>query len=144
LTDIGVHVLADRRPFLSVRPEAECFGPDGLVSDARVPVTVEPGGVFNMQLIPSHELRALRGSVGVRYVLELALFDRTVSGADWFSGANQWLFTARPGGGPVAGMGEALPIDLYIGPPWPAAGTPGVYFDVTTDDVGYCEIGTGI
>lgn len=137
LTDIGAGGLDAFYPQLTVRPEREATGPDGLVvSERRIPVGVAAGtGWFDIPLIPSEQL-----SPPTRYVLELSLFDQAGDGSSFISG-DQWIFTAVDGGGNVADMGSQAPSALIVGPPWPVTPRPGTYFDTETSDLGVYQVG---
>lgn len=136
LTDIGVEVLTERMPRLTVRPEKQgIFGPDGPVSDARRVIPLDPiTGEFTLDLIASADL-----TPPTRYVLELVFFDDSADGTP-SAGYDIWKFTALPGGGPIADMGDGPPTKLYIGPPWPSTPRPGAYFDTETNDLGYYDL----
>ncbi|MBO3663743.1 hypothetical protein [Microbacterium stercoris] len=140
LTDVGVHGLADFMPRLTVRPEVEAWGPDGLVTDQRVVVPVT-GTTFSMELIPSSELVGTNGKVGVQYILEVVLYGETASGGRWRVWQNEWRFSALPGGGAITRMGDVPALGFYVGPNWPATPLPGAYYDPSSGDLGYYAIG---
>lgn len=141
LVDIGVNALGAWKPRLTVRPEIEARRAGVIVSSKRIAVPVSNSdGAFSMTLIPSSELVGIDGRIGVKYVLEVALFEDTLDGSSWAPVNDAWKFTALPGGGDVAGMGDGPSIALYIGPPWPATAKPGTYFDTVTGDLGYYAI----
>lgn len=141
---LGSTPLTSFSPKLTIRPEVEAFGPSGVVSQKRRPITVNlDTGVFEVPLFPSSELRGSDGRDGVKYVLELALFDDTFDESRRIVQHDVWVFTAIAGGGNIHEMGAPPPNALIVGPPWPAVPRPGAYFDVTTGDVGFYGIGVG-
>lgn len=134
LTDIGVSALAGYTPRLTVRPQAEAFGPSGIVSAKRVLVPVNPSGSFSMQLQPSTELTPTRGGpTGVKYVLEVALFEDTFDGSQRVIHRDSWSFSAVAGGGDIGDMADLVPygpIVAVLAPP--PEDTEGVaWFDLT-------------
>jgi hypothetical protein len=133
LTDIGLGALTGQYPVMRVRPEVEAYGPDGLVSKAPVPVTLNPTtGAFSMTLIPSGELTPTGGgSPGVDYIIEVGRFEEAIDGT-YFAGVDAWKFTAVAGGGNVGGMNGGSLLAVWIGPPWPTLPLPkGLYIDTT-------------
>lgn len=131
LTDIGLGPLAGQQPVMRVRPEVEAFGPDGLVSAAPVPVTLNPStGAFSMTLIPSGELTpATGGPTGVPYVIDVGRFEQSLDGS-YFVGVDVWKFTAVAGGGNVGEMNGGSLLAVWVGPPWPSEPLPaGLYID---------------
>jgi hypothetical protein len=128
---------------MRVRPEVEAYGPDGLVSKAPVPVTLNPTtGAFSITLIPSGELTPTTGgSPGVDYIIEVGRFEHAIDGT-YFAGVDVWKFTAVAGGGNVGGMSGGSLLAVWIGPPvgeWPAEPLPkGLYLDPITGD-GFIE-----
>lgn len=141
LVDIGVNVLAAWKPRLTVRPEIEARRAGVIVSSKRIIVPVSSSnGSFAMTLIPSSELVGVDGRLGVKYVIEVALFEESGDGSEALTAHDQWRFSALPGGGDVAGMGDGPSIALYIGPPWPATAKPGTYYDTVSGDLGYYAI----
>lgn len=144
LADIRLGMLTDLAPLCWVRPEVESFGPDGLVSAVRVPLTMNPtSGAFTVNLIPSGELTpATGGPAGVDYIIEVALFKPTVDGDTFLAGTDVWKFTAVAGGGNVGTMQGGSTLAVWIGPPfgaWPSAPLPkGLYLDPITGD-GFLE-----
>ncbi|MBT2485824.1 MULTISPECIES: hypothetical protein [unclassified Microbacterium] len=131
LADIGLGALTALMPRMAVHPEVEAFGPDGLISDVPVPVTVDPvTGAFTMNLIPSGDLTPTTGgSPGVDYIIEVARFEQTIDGT-YYAGTDVWKFTAVAGGGNIGGMKGGSLLAVWIGPPWPPAPLPaGLYID---------------
>lgn len=141
LTNIGLGALTSYAPLMWVHPTVEAYGPDGLISAAPVPVTLDPAtGTFTMTLVPSGELTPARGgSPGVDYVIEVVLLKPTLDGGNSVAATDIWKFTAVAGGGNVGGMNGGSLLAVWIGPPWPAgAENPttapkGVYIDTTGD-----------
>lgn len=132
LTDIGLGLLTGSAPVMRVRPEAEAFGPDGLVSAAPVSVTLNPTtGAFSMTLVPSGELTPSRGgTTGVDYIIEVGRFEEAIDGT-YFAGVDVWKFTAVAGGGNVGDMNGGSLLAVWIGPPWPEMPSPpGLYVDL--------------
>lgn len=131
LTDIGLGLLNDRLPEITVRPEVESFGPDGIVSGVRVPVTRDPAtGTFFMNLIPSGDLTPVAGGTpGVDYILEVGRFDLADDLTKIWHGTEAWRFTAVAGGGNIGEMNGGSMLALWIGPPWPAQQPKGLYID---------------
>lgn len=132
LTDIGLGFLTGAHPEVTVRPEESAFGPDGLVSDVRVPVTLT-GGSFSMSLIPSGDLTSARtGAAGMPYVIEVGRFELAADLTKIWHGTEVWRFTAVAGGGNVGGMQGGSLLAVWLGPPWPSAPYPkGLYIDTT-------------
>ena len=131
LTDIGLGALAGAMPVMRVRPEVEAFSPEGLVSAAPVPVTLNTAtGAFSMTLVPSGELRPARGgTAGVDYIIEVGRFEESIDGA-YFTGLDIWKFTALVGGGNIGGMVGGSLLAVWAGPPWPGFPLPaGLYID---------------
>lgn len=142
LKDLGLGALATYFPRLVVRPEVECYADGVLVSARGKVLTVNSTtGAFTFTAIPSAQLSAPGYPKGVRYILEVALFDETAQGDKWLTKLEWWRFTARIGGGDITSMGEAPPMDLFIGPPWPEQAIPGVYYDPVTTELGYVSNG---
>lgn len=134
LTDIGLGLLNGQSPVLRVRPTVEAFGPDGLVSAAPVPVSLNAGtGAFSMTLYPSGELTpAAGGAAGVDYIIEVGRFETAIDGENVFVGLDVWKFTAVAGGGNVGEMAGGSMLAVWVGPPWPAQPLPkGLYIDTT-------------
>jgi len=141
LVDIGVHVLGDWMPRLTIRPEIEATRPGVLVASKRMPVVVSGSdGSISVTLIPSNELVGADGRVGVKYLIDVAFFDEAWDGRSRLVEHNQWKFTAAPGGGDIATMGDGPSLALYVGPPWPSSPLPGTYFEPASGDLGYYEI----
>ena len=139
---LGHALLSAWFPRLTVRPEVEAMGPDGLVSSKPLAVTVDHNtGLFSMPLVPSTELTGTDGRLGVRYILDLALFDSSWDGATALVRQDLWIFTAIAGGGDIADMGSQPPVAFIAGPPWPLTPRAGTYFDVITADLGYYGMG---
>lgn len=141
LKDLGLGDLGDYKPRLVVRPETECWADGVLVSARGKVLSVSGSGAFSFQAIPSAQLTAPGFRNGVRYVIDLALFDETAHGDDWESKFEWWRFTAAIGGGNIAGMGDGPPMQLFVGPPWPAQAIPGAYYDPVTTELGYVSNG---
>lgn len=130
LMDIGLGLLIDKNPVMTVRPEVEAYGLHGLVSAVRMPVTVRSDGWFSMSLMPSGELTpAVGGPVGVPYIIEVARFETAVDGSTVFNGLDVWRFTAVAGGGAVSEMAGGSVLAAFVGPPWPSPLTKGLYID---------------
>ncbi len=140
LTDIGLGALTVWMPEVAVRPKVSAFGPDGLVSDVRVPVPLVDGA-FTMNLIPSGDLTpAAGGTPGVDYVIEVGRYELGDDLTKIWYGTEAWEFTAVAGGGNVGGMNGGSMLAVWLGPPWPAgAENPltapkGIYIDTTGDN----------
>lgn len=133
LTDIGLGALTEQFPVMTVRPEVSAFGPDGLVSDVRVPVGLV-GDAFSMDLVASAELTPVSGGrSGVLYVIEVGRFDLADDLTKVWHGTEQWRFTAVLGGGNVGQMPNVRPewnVPWGFGPP-PATVTTGLYYDAS-------------
>lgn len=133
LSDIGLGNLGGWLPEMTVRPKASAFGPDGLVSDVRVPVVLT-GATFTMSLIPSAELTPVNGGQsGVQYVIEVGRFELADDLAKIWHGTEAWEFTAVVGGGNVGEMPGVRPESLIpwgFGPP-PDSLTTGLYYDAS-------------
>lgn len=143
LKDMGLSVpnVVNFTPRLSVRPEVEAWGPDGLIVSKRKLVDVNVStGAISMELTPSHQLVGNDGRVGVKYVIDLSLFNESADGTKVPRLKDWWRFNALPGGGDIAGMGDGPPVALYIGPPWPAQPVAGAFFDPSDGDLSYYEI----
>lgn len=139
---LGVELVSAWFPRLTVRPEVEASGPSGMLSSKPRTVAVNSiTGDFAMTLYPSTELVGTDGRPGVRYILELALFDSSWDGANLLVRHDVWEFTAIAGGGDISTMGSAPPVALIVGPPWPETPRPGTYFDAGTGDLGSYGIG---
>jgi hypothetical protein len=140
---LGYQPLSRWSPRLTVRPEVEAFGPAGLISSKPRSISVDPEtDYFEVRLVPSSEMTGTDGRIGVKYVLELALFEE--EGIDGFHPPVRndiWVFTAFAGGGPIRDMGKAPAIGFFVGPPWPASPRPGTYFDTETGDIGSYAVG---
>lgn len=137
LTDIGLGALTAWMPVVTVRPAVSAFGPNGLVSDVRVPVTAT-GGVYSATLIPSGELTpASGGSTGVDYIIEVGRFELADDLTKIWHGTEAWQFTATVGGGSVADMtGRPLEgnVPWGFGPPPPTL-TRGLYYDISNGEM---------
>lgn len=136
LTDLGLNILTENVPRLTVRPERSAMSTDGPVSTKHVEVNVNPAtGEFALDLIASADM-----SPPTRYVLELVLFDQAGDGTP-IQGWDFWTFAAVVGGGNIAEMGDAPITSWWIGPPWPdrgPLGSPsGLYLDTITGDFGW-------
>lgn len=139
---LGYQPLSAWSPRLTVRPEVEAFGPAGLISSKPRTISVDPEtDYFEVTLVPSSEMTGTDGRIGVKYVLELALFDTTIDGSDALVRHDIWVFTAFAGGGPIRDMGQAPPIGFFVGPPWPGSPRPGTYFDTESGDIGTYAVG---
>lgn len=130
LTDIGLGALTAWMPVVTVRPAVSAFGPNGLVSDVRVPVTAT-GGVYAATLIPSGDLTpATGGSPGVDYIIEVGRFELADDLTKIWHGTEAWRFTAAAGGGNVGDMNGGSLLAVWVGPPWPELPSPaGLYID---------------
>jgi|GEM_PF-3274507 len=138
LTDIGLGSLSAALPEVAVRPKVSAFGPDGLVSDIRVPVTLV-GTAFTMNLVPSGDLIPVDGSLaGVDYIIEVGRFELGDDLQKIWHGTEAWEFTAVAGGGNIGGMQGGSLLAVWIGPPvgqWPSYPYPkGLYLDPVTGD----------
>lgn len=133
LTDIGLGNLGGWLPEMTVRPKVSAYGPDGLVSDIRVPVTLA-GDAFTMNLIPSGELTPVGGGApGVNYVIEVGRYELADDLTKIWHGTEAWEFTAVVGGGNIGEMNGGSLLAFFIGPPWPSLPSPrGMYFELTT------------
>lgn len=129
LTNIGLGALTTWMPQMTVRPEVSAYGPDGLVSDVRVPVALS-GESFAMTLIPSGELKPINGGrPGVDYIVEVGRFELADDLTKIWHGTEQWRITAVAGYRTVA-FGDSLTS--------PDGGAPNgqgwvAYFDVEAD-----------
>ncbi|WEK60492.1 MAG: hypothetical protein P0Y60_14420 [Candidatus Microbacterium colombiense] len=131
LSDIGLGNLGGWLPEMTVRPKVSAFGPDGLISDVRVPVTLT-AGAFSMNLVPSGELTpATGGSPGIDYVIEVGRFELADDLTKIWHGTEAWEFTAVVGGGNIGEMNGGSLLAVWIGPPWPADTPAGLYIDMT-------------
>lgn len=131
LTDIGLGNLGGWLPEVTVRPKVSAFGPEGLVSDIRVPVLLV-NGVFTMNLVPSGELTpATGGSPGIDYVIEVGRYELADDLTKIWHGTEAWEFTAVAGGGNVGEMNGGSLLAVWIGPPWPTNSPSGMYIDST-------------
>lgn len=131
LTDTGLGMLTAWAPEMTVRPVTSAFGPDGLVSDVRVPVALA-GDAFTMSLIPSGELTpAVGGSPGVDYIIEVGRFELADDLTKIWHGTEAWRFTAVAGGGNVGEMNGGSLLAVWVGPPWPVGTPAGLYIDLT-------------
>lgn len=130
LTDIGLGALTAWMPEVAVRPEVSAFGPDGLVSDVRVPIT-EVGGTYSVSLFPSGELTPKTGgSPGVDYIIEVGRFELADDLTKIWHGTEAWKFTAVAGGGNVGEMNGGSLLAVWVGPPWPQLPSPaGLYIE---------------
>ena len=126
LTDFGELPFPDAQPRLSVAPAVDAFGPNGLLSSKRIPVSLAADGSFSVALVPSTDT-----SPPVEYVLRCEWLD-----AEILLGYSQWRFTALPSGGAISGMVSAPLSVWWVGPPWPPTLPSGWYFDQFTNDVG--------
>lgn len=127
LTDIGAGLLAGYAPRLTVAPERETMGPDGLVSAKKILVPVNAAtGAFSMTLHASGDL-----DPAIDYELRLELFEDGDTGHPYVA-FDAWRFTAAVGGGPIADMVGGPLTAVWIGPPWPSLPSPpGLYIDST-------------
>lgn len=122
LADLGGAPFPEAIPRLWVVAERDTFGPDGPIPAAKkVEITVASSGAFSVQLHDSASL-----SPPTRYRLRCLWLDGDSGDPVGFA---EWVFTAFPGGGPINEGGEPPTYSVWIGPPWPAAGTPGLYID---------------
>lgn len=135
LTDIGLGNLGGWAPEMTVRPKVSAFGPDGLVSDVRVPVDLV-ADAFSMNLVPSGDLAPVDGSpAGVTYIIEVGRFELADDLTKIWHGTEAWEFTAVVGGGNIGGMQGGSLLALWIGPDWPDPPYPkGLYIDPITGD----------
>lgn len=138
LTDIGLGALTQWMPEVVVRPEVSAFGPDGLVSDIRVPIPAV-GDTYTVSLIPSGELTPKDGgSPGVDYVIEAGRYELGPDLIKIWHGTEAWKFTAVAGGGNVGEMNGGSLLAVWMGPPvgeWPDPPYPkGLYLDPVTGD----------
>lgn len=133
LRNIGLSALTGASVEMRVRPEVECFGPNGLISKIPKPIDLDSGGAFSMQLVASGELTpSMGGDTGVDYIIEVSRFEKTLDGSRSFTGVDVWKFTAAAGGGDVGGMAGGSLLAVWIGPPWPSTPLPkGLYIDKT-------------
>lgn len=92
LTDFAEAPFPDAEPSLTVRPKHDGFGPQGLLSTRRIPVTVASNGTFSFELTPSASVLPPQS-----YILR----------CDWLGGFgySEWEFEARAGGGNIKDMG---------------------------------------
>jgi hypothetical protein len=127
-TDLRENALSGSLPRMTVMPREEAWGPNGVVSATRRTVPLAEDGAFNIELIPSDELLDKAGRP-IPYVLDLVLSQPDATGAYTPTGFERWEFIAQPGGGPVIDMGPTPLYRVFIGPPWPPEGTPGLYID---------------
>jgi hypothetical protein len=143
LTDIGLGNLGGWQPEMTVRPKVSAFGPDGLVSDVRVPVALA-AGAFTMNLIPSGDLTPVAGgTAGVPYVVEVGRFELAEDLQKIWHGTETWEFTAVDGGGNVGDMTDfaAAPNSVLVSLDPPPPGYKGWYLNGSVDDP---NVGTGI
>lgn len=126
LTDFGEAPFPSAFPRLVIVADRDAFGPSGLLSKKRIPVTVAADGTFRVSLVPSTDT-----SPPVRYTARCEWLD-----GETLVGFSEWSFTALPGGGPIKDMVTAPLSVWFVGPPWPQGTPPGWYFDRFTNDVG--------
>lgn len=130
LTDVASVPIGGWFPEMAIRPVVEAFGPDGLVSEVPVPITVASDGSFSVQLIPSGELTPTAGgSPGVDYIISVGRFELGDDNQTSWHGTDSWRFTAVAGGGNIGGMNGGSLLAVWM-PPWPADPLPkGLYID---------------
>lgn len=142
LKDLGLGALTAYQPRLIVRPEVECWADGVLVSTRGKVLSVNATtGAFTFSAVPSAQLAAPGYPNGVRYILEVAVFDENAQGDQGTPTFDWWRFSARIGGGDITTMGDAPPMELFVGPPWPAQAIPGAYYDPVTTELGYVSNG---
>lgn len=123
LKDFGGAPFPGAVPRLTVEADRDAFGPDGpLPARKRIQVPVAPDGAFSVRLQASADTVP-----PVQYLLR----------CEWLDGATplgyaEWRFTAHQGGGPVTEGGAPPTYSVWVGPPWPPAGTPGLYLDTNS------------
>lgn len=100
LTDFAEAPFPDAEPSLTVRPKHDGFGPQGLLSTRRIPVTVASNGTFSFELTPSASVLPPQS-----YILR----------CDWLGGFgySEWEFEARAGGGNIKDMGVIDQMGLW-------------------------------
>lgn len=133
LRDIGLGQLPAAGLVVTVEPEVEAFGPQGLVSARPKPIPLDGSGSASVTLYPSGELTAASsGRTGVRYVIKVGRFEDAIDGTV-FRGLDVFWFVAVAGGGNVGEMSGGSLLAVWIGPPihpWPVAPYPkGLYLD---------------
>ncbi|WP_336642345.1 hypothetical protein [Microbacterium sp. MMO-56] len=133
LRNIGLAALTGVELALRVRPEVECFGPNGLVSKVPKPIALGSAGEISVALIPSGDLTpAQGGETGVDYIIELARFEDAIDGSRVLKAVDFWRFTAVAGGGDIGEMAGGSLLAVWVGPPWPPLPSPkGFYIDKT-------------
>lgn len=127
LTDLGESPFPEEMPLLYVTADRDTFSEHGpMPANKRVYVPINHLGQFSIGLTPSGETRP-----PVKYQLV----------CEWLSagevaGMAVWEFTAYMGGGPIGAGSNATSERVWVGPPWPPAGTKGMYFSKETNDWG--------
>lgn len=121
LADLGGVPFPGAVPRLWVEADRDTMGPEGPIpARKRVEVAVGSDGTFSVTLQASADL-----SPATLYTLR----------CDWLDGAGnplgfaEWKFTAYQGGGPIRDGGAPPTFSIWVGPPWPPVGTPGLYLD---------------
>lgn len=132
LSDIGLDLLTGLRPVVRVRPEAEAFSADGLISSVPKTLTLTDGSAFTVSLVPSGELtNAKTREPGVDYIIEVGRFEDAIDGTR-FHGTDAFRFTATAGGGNIGEMAGGSLLAVWLGPNWPPLPSPpGLYIDTT-------------
>lgn len=134
VTDVVKTPLTDWFPEMTVRPMVAAYGPDGLVSEIRVPVELNAAtGAFSFQAIPSGELTpADGGSPGVDYIVSVGRFELGDDNVTVWRGNDTWQFTAVAGGGNVGQMTGGSLLAVWVEPNWPPLPSPpGVYIEIS-------------
>ena len=126
LTDFAEAPFLDAFPRLWVQAENDAISGDHILASKRVYVTVNAGGLFTVNLVPSSETVP---TTKYRLHCEWLNSDGTPLG---FS---EWQFIAQVGGGDIEP--GAYPVaTVWVGPPWPPGEPQGIYLDRYTNDVG--------
>lgn len=120
LADFGGVPFPGAVPRLYVEADRDSFGPQGpLPARKRVEITVASDGSFSVTLQASADT-----SPPITYLLRCEWLDGSTP-----LGYAEWTFTAYQGGGPIGDGGTPPTFSIWVGPPWPPSGTPGLYLD---------------
>lgn len=127
LTDFREAPFMTAFPKLWVQPDQDAFSPTGPSAAKRIPVVLESGGLFAVNLVASIDLVPQTG-----YSLRCEWLD---SDGGTLIGWAQWDFTAQPGGGPIATMPNVM-TRVWYATTQPPVDRAGIYWiHPVTDEV---------
>lgn len=130
LTDFREGPFMTALPRLWVQPLQDAFSPSGPSAARRIPVPLESGGTFSIDLTASIDLIP-----PTQYSLRCEWFTITVDGVEVLAGWAQWDFTAQPGGGPIATMPNTM-TRVWYATEQPPVNRAGIYWiHPVTDEV---------